>query len=555
MIKILFQNISKNDKFCLFLVFASFFSIFSLIQFSSSNLSGVDAYYHIRYAYLYRTMGIEETINNFSLAGEYSILNQYPTDLSFFYHILLMPLTYGNLIVGSKFAAIIFASLIFALFYWVLQKFKVKYGFLWVLLLFAASSEFIFRLTLSRPFVLSISILILGFYLIIRKKYIWLLVLSFFYALTYSISPLILVISSFYILSEYIQTKKIDWKLLLYPAAGIILGLVVRPDFPQNLYLIFSQSFDVLFIKLRGISLSIGAELYPISAPLGTNSILIFLFSLGLAFMILDPAFGRNKKDELSIIRLYSFFLATFFCLLTLMVHRFFEYWTPFVLFFVIFTFKHISSDKYWRNIGYQLKKVLREFTSFSLARIKFIFFFLVFLIAVLGISINAFKEAGAIENSGSFDRYQGASQWLKENTLPKSIVFNASWDNFPQLFFYNHQNYYIIGKEPTFMYLYNKELYWLWKNITDQGIICDQETKKCPGLAYAEKTSQRQEKIHQLIKNRFQSQYIFIDNPEPNPERFSRHHFLIKALENSSLFKRVYQDEKYPEVMIFQLN
>jgi len=86
MIKNIFSNIANNQKLCLFLIFALFFSIFSLIQFSSFNLAGIDPYYHIKYAELYRTLGIKETLNNFNV-GKYTILNQYPTDLSFFYHI------------------------------------------------------------------------------------------------------------------------------------------------------------------------------------------------------------------------------------------------------------------------------------------------------------------------------------------------------------------------------------------------------------------------------------------------------------------------------------
>ena len=33
--------------------------------------------------------------------------------------------------------------------------------------------------------------------------------------------------------------------------------------------------------------------------------------------------------------------------------------------------------------------------------------------------------------------------------------------------FYYNSHNYYIVGLDPTFMYNYNKDLYWKWVNIT----------------------------------------------------------------------------------------
>lgn len=539
------QNILLSTLF-IFLIFAS---IFCLIQFSSSNLAGVDAYYHIKYAYLYRTLGIKETLNNFSLAGEYSILNQYPSDLSFFYHIFLMPFTYGNLIIGSKITAVFFASLIFALFYWVLKKFKIKYSFFWTCLLFAASSAFIFRLTLSRPFLLSILFLILGFYLIIKKKYKWLFILSIVYALSYVVSFLILVIAFIYMVVEYVRIKKIDWKLLAYPFTGILIGLVIRPDFPQNLYTIFMQNFYTLFYKLKGIQLDIGAEMSPISVPLEINLVLLFVFDLAVAFMLIDLIGKRIRKDNLSIIRLYSSFLAIFFCLLTLVSQRFFEYWAPFTLLFAAFSFQHISQDKFWRYSANQfLKKIVRmkgPLSIFSLILLCSIIIFSGYINA--SAAINTTKE-----EIPSFDRYQEAGQWLKKNTPNQSTIFNASWDDFPQLFFYNHQNYYIIGKDPTFMYIYDKELFWLWSNMTGQGIICGQPKKECPLSVYTEKFSQRRQKIYQIIKNKFQTEYIFVDNQKW--DQIQKHQIFKKLLENSSLFEKVYQSQKYPEVMIFQL-
>jgi len=547
----IFHNINKNQILCLFLVFTLFFTVFFLIQFSSLNLCGIDAYYHIKYAELYRTLGIKETLNNFS-AGEYTTLNKYPTDLSFLYHILLIPFTYGNLINGSKLAAIIFASLIFVLFYWVLKKFKIKYSFLWTLLFFSASSNFIFRLTLSRAFLLSILFLILGFYLIVKKKYIWLFVLSIFYALTYTASQLILVIGLIYILIEYWKTRKFDWKLLFYPFIGLLIGLITRYDFLQNLYNIFVQNFYVLFYKLNGVKLSIGNELHIINAPIKINLILLFLFGLGISFIIINFKEKRIKKNNLSIVYIYTFFLSILFCLLTFMSQRFFEYWTPFTLLFAVFTFKYISQDNYWRNLIAEFLKIFRK-KYFSLFWLKPFAFVFLGLIIVFFSYINITQAINSMEeNIYPFDKYQEAGKWLRQNTPQQSIIFNANWDNFPQLFFYNHQNKYIVGMDPTFMYVYNKELYWFWNNIASQGIVCSQSKEKCPDSVYTEKFSIRGQKIYQIIKDEFQSEYIFIDNRKTS--NFEIHRIFKKILESSFLFEKVYQSKKYPEVMIFQL-
>ena len=45
--------------------------------------------------------------------------------------------------------------------------------------------------------------------------------------------------------------------------------------------------------------------------------------------------------------------------------------------------------------------------------------------------------------------------------------MFQTDWDDFPRLFFYNTQNTYLIGLDPTYMQLYDAELYALWEEIT----------------------------------------------------------------------------------------
>ncbi|MCK7519460.1 MAG: hypothetical protein MZV64_17870 [Ignavibacteriales bacterium] len=72
-----------------------------------------------------------------------------------------------------------------------------------------------------------------------------------------------------------------------------------------------------------------------------------------------------------------------------------------------------------------------------------------------------------AIDTSKPYDLYADASQWLEANTPPGSRVFQTDWDDFPRLFYYNTHNTYLIGLDPTYMQLYDPELYDLWVLIT----------------------------------------------------------------------------------------
>ena len=62
---------------------------------------------------------------------------------------------------------------------------------------------------------------------------------------------------------------------------------------------------------------------------------------------------------------------------------------------------------------------------------------------------------------------YAAASNWLVRNTTPGSLVFQTNWDNFPRLFFYNTQNLYTAGLDPTYSELYDPKLYAEWVRIT----------------------------------------------------------------------------------------
>jgi len=75
------------------------------------------------------------------------------------------------------------------------------------------------------------------------------------------------------------------------------------------------------------------------------------------------------------------------------------------------------------------------------------------------------------VQDSKSYDLYAQASAWLEQNTSPGERIFQTDWDDFPRLFFYNPDNTYLIGLDPTYMQLYDPALYDQWVRIT-QGEI-----------------------------------------------------------------------------------
>jgi hypothetical protein len=71
------------------------------------------------------------------------------------------------------------------------------------------------------------------------------------------------------------------------------------------------------------------------------------------------------------------------------------------------------------------------------------------------------------LSQSKPYDLYEGASDWLTQNTLAGDRVFQTDWDDFPRLFFYNTHNTYLAGLDPTYLQLYDSDLYDMWVQIT----------------------------------------------------------------------------------------
>jgi hypothetical protein len=529
-----------------FLLFVLSFSLFSYFQISPT-FPDPDSFYHAKMAVLTRDQGI---VTDFPWL-QFTVLKDNYANHHFLYHLVLVPfVTFLDPIVGIKLATATFAAVLILIFYWFLQKCKIK-GALFYSLLLLTLSPFIFRINLAKAGSFSVIILLIGLYFIFNRK-IWpLFILSFFYVWTYGGWPLILVLTLFYILSDSLiktfnrpQNKKLKighWrfirnltleirnfvkgifskpniKLFFSCFAGLASGIVINPYFPQNLIFYWHQIVKIAVINYRG-KINVGAEWYPYSfGDLVANSSFVFVL-LVLAFAALfvnllkhlkdkKKIFEKDKAETLTIAILTFFFLA-----LTLRSRRNVEYFIPFAVLLAAFVLNQpfsrggrywLSFQKWWRK-----RKILGTILCL---------YFLFIIPFTAGRNIWATKK---LFNSGSpTNKYQGVSKWLKNNTPEEAIIFHNDWDDFPALFYYNTNNYYIAGLDPTFMYDYNKYLHKKWVLIT----------------------TGKQDKISEIVRRDFNSQYVFVDKD---------HIALENNLKRDGNFAMVYKDE---EGKIYQL-
>ncbi len=106
----------------------------------------------------------------------------------------------------------------------------------------------------------------------------------------------------------------------------------------------------------------------------------------------------------------------------------------------------------------------------------------------------------------------RGASAWLADHTPPGSLIFNADWVEFPELFYYNQRNVYVTGLDPRYLYDSRPDLWKVYDSIT-------QGQEKHPGP---------------IIRERFHAEYVIARSDSTD---------FLNAANASNDFETVYSD------------
>jgi hypothetical protein len=472
----------------------------AVIQFATPDMPDNDGFYHIKLARLMRTEGIRPDFPWLPL----TVLNEREFyDHHFLFHVLLEPFTFGDLRVGAKWAAVCFASLAFLATWYLFQRQRVPFAWAWALALLGISDAFLYRMSVTRAQSLSLALLVLATLWLLEGKYKHLAILSFIYVWTYDAYPLILALGVLYVLSSGLIEGRLELRPLLYISGGLLLGLILNPYFPDNLVF----SYRHMLPKLTdATSVSVGNEWFPYE----TKTLLENSLPALIAFASGILALGLSGR-KMDLAAAFGLFLALLFGLMLFQARRFVEYFPPFALIFAAFAWAPLLRDPAVRT-----PRDLPEPEPASSARAPRNWLApTLLMVAVAGsIALSVPRARDAIRTSKPYDLYAGASNWLVQNTPAGSRVFQTDWDDFPRLFYYNTHNTYLVGLDPTYLQLYDSDLYALWVEIT-QGRV------KSPAA---------------IILDRFGSRYVHTD---------LNHSGFIQAAQSDPLLKEVYRDSQ----------
>ena len=465
------------------------FCLMLWIQFAGPAIVGNDAYYHIRWSSMLRASA--PRLPAFTWLPLTILRAPAFVDQHFLFHVLLMPFALGDLRLGAKLAAPLFSAFAFACVFSLLVMYRINYHWLWLIPLAVGSEPFLYRMSMTRAPSLALALLALGAYLILERRFVPLAVLTFIFVWLYNLFPLIIVFAAAHTLTVWLSERRLDFTAVYATAAGATLGLIINPYFPKDFVLIFKHVHMLLAEKT---AIDVGGEWYPYDTwEMLTRNVIIFALFFA-ALLVFD--FRKRLQDHKP---LFFLILTTMFLLMSLRWGRFIEYWPPFAVLFSAFAFD---------SEGPLFPPRIR--VQFGIAA-------LTTALGVIGI-LNIRGARAEIRGLRDPSAMRGASAWLAAHTPAGSIVFNADWVVFPELFYYNEHNVYVAGLDPRYLLDAQPELWKLYDNITEG-------TEKHPGP---------------IIRERFGTEYVVARNDSSD--------FLNEA-KDSGDFETVYKD-KYASVL-----
>jgi hypothetical protein len=422
---------------------------------------------------------------------------------------------------GAKVATTIFAGLAVFSCFWLLVRYRIRYGFVWLIALVACSAPFLYRINMAKAPPFAIIYLILGIHFLFQKKYWPLVPLGFLFTLTYDMFVLLVAAAFIWVIVMGWAERRFEWRPIVWVLVGTLAGTVINPYFPHNLFLLYEH----LKMKLapNEFSTKVGGEWYPYTTWEFLGNSAVACLAMVAGYIAFDPADRKRSPQPL-----FFLIFTTFLLLMIARWRRIAEYWPPFAIIFAAFAlqpwlaggrsaFSYLPAD-----VLDELRPFLDTHEAPEVSRamqirelLQLLFAGVVAILLGLALFFSLRVTIGDIGNSDPPNYYKAGAQWVRANVPPGDLVFNTDWDDFPRLFFFDPTHRYVSGLDPTYLYDQNKELSELYDRIT-----LGKENDPGP-----------------LIRDRFGARYVFTDNSNDHTE------FSAKAME-SGWFEIAYEDK-----------
>lgn len=466
--------------------------VFALFQLRTPDLIGTyDTYWHAQYSY--------QNIANFGIRGLISNPLEYAGFL--FQSLLALFSLFVKPLLASKLVGIILAGALFGLVAFIAQRMKVALVWLWPLLLLLGAPEFSLRLLFVRTYLLSIILLLLGIYALMKKQNYLLFITAIIYGLSYIGAPLLIGAAFVFTAVDWAYSSKRDFRFVYISTAGVLLGFTLNPTFPGvfgNLIHSGLPTFGWLH-KLEG-------ELngYPFLTLLNWQFVLFFSW-LSSLFLSVRQAWGKKLNSNILFLQLLA--IISFGGMMY--AQRFIEYWAPITVLAIAFTYTSILKSLQWCNIRDAVSRYWE---------VRFASVVVILVILLFGLRGFAFLNYYGTPGN-SFTDYRNVGAILASKVAQGGAVFNVNWLEYPKLYLWSPNTNYLVKIGGHVLYFNDPELYELWSKIAADDVSDMTETQ-----------------LYNTIKYRASSDYLIFENQS--------NQLLQSKLENNSeQFRLLYND------------
>lgn len=421
-------------------------------HYSPNIFSDPDSYYHIGAG------KIAGEINNEHIFPwlPITMLGQNFADQHWLFHTLLS--VYPAPLGGQVFI-ILQLSLLAGAFLLALDSLKINYKGLWLFLLMFGSVGMLVRASSVRADTISAAIALVLIAALIKNR-VWIIAPLITLGLLWHGGALVLpVIACIYAGTVAWKNLTQAFSLIGLTILGVTGALLVHPQHVHLLSHLYIQ-LQIAFIWHKVIP--VGNEWYPYSLlallqetyPL--NIILcISICCLALRWYLKKNYLYSREPQNHTLFLILSGLLSSAMLLTS---RRYISFWTPLITLACAYTINPLLAPTNYK----QWARTLRSSWQVCVA--------VVLIISMcVWIGHNTIQRVRSdTYTSARPERFKDAAAWLEKNTKRGEIITNMQWDEFPELFYWNTTQHYVIGLDPTFLYLRDPGAYWAWRRLSD---------------------------------------------------------------------------------------
>ncbi|MDE2492004.1 MAG: hypothetical protein KGM24_14245 [Elusimicrobia bacterium] len=416
----------------------------ALLLSRAPGLPGVDGYFHIRFAQELRERGLPR--NGFPWLA-FGLWKRDFSDTSPLFHLLLIPFTFGSLVLGAKAATVLLSAFATSSLLAILALDRVRARWYWFAVLLLGGWGYWWRMLLPRPELLSVAFLLWSLWALANGRRKAFACLSLAYPLAYAAPFLPQLAAAARWARLRLFERRAEGGLLGWGLAACAAGFVVHPYFPKDLRLFWVQVFRVMEQALtRSAVLPPASELTPLPpGPLLAAHLLVVVHLAALVWFLRRRPARLSERTR----TLIPAFLIV--AVLAVLARRFMEYAVPVGTLLCAYAYDDLLAGRSWRDLARALGARPEKAAAVWLA------------LLAAGAAFQFGNLALMLEKVPP-PRLAALSRAVAAKAPDGATVFACRWDETPELFFHDDRRRYLAMMDPTFLYDTDPGVWTAWQ-------------------------------------------------------------------------------------------